>query len=757
MAFAYVVRETMRDPATRPEAVAVELGPQAAAILASWLRALEPARRLPCMLGLLRRNRLIHPNYRNECLALQERYGLPLHRISPTELIRSCGFSPTSLICLSPVDSIIEAIRSAVEYGLEIYGIDLEESAGGNRGQALLEDPAAVAKDIAVARNLTAYVGRNANRCASSCRDEYVDDRREWHMAAQLRFLATKYSRVLFTGGLAHWQPLQRLLLSNDPPAMEPPSVIDDRRYNKVVVDPNLAISQMDIMPNYASEYEGWRMQPDKPLRFPSPVEFLRRACCDAVATSGGELPDAQTTIARYFAYLENLLLLRLRNTIDFVSALEAAAAIISPQMACSLQRTIFHNAGIDWLREDSMVGYPYLQALAIEQDERFLVEHCSKVRLAQGEDKGSPFLVDYASDDDLSSTRHALCLSAGPHDKSLVEKRETSSDEPGARGFGITSGPWIWPPCEALFFGTAYRLRREVHRQRRGHGSEPFGGSLQAGIDVKGTLRSFARGNSEIQVYVERGVREPTDKELQQPFVYVLQSPQDHRSPSGLGWELLRAGDQTEEQFLGSAALHFREVTERFGDRFISTILYGEARGKPPEARDSPNVLGYRLIWGAVSFGNPVLNARQGAQWLSGTDFNCCPILRSSTMSELFEHYRREFGIDLDACDWPDILVRLAIPFATERRVLVVGPDRRIITQQAQVEARRRGVHLDFVSLSYLSAQLVREIQTQWEASPVDRDATEWPSDVIRYLGPADAHFELLPPSIRRQAFPNG
>ena len=185
----------------------------------------------------------------------------------------------------------------------------------------------------------------------------------------------------------------------------------------------------------------------------------------------------------------------------------------------------------------------------------------------------------------------------------------------------------------------------------------------------------------------------------------------------------------------MGSAALGFRQVAEQTGSKFISTILYCEIRGKLAGAKTCPNVLEQRLIWGGVSYGNPVLNARQSAQWLTETDFKCCPSLRQATMPQLLDDFECRFGMALDPDAWPDTLVRLAIPFA-KQRVLIVAPSRSFITQEAQIEARRRGVRLDFVPLSYLSAPLVRQIQTQWLVRPVDKDATDWPDDAIRFLG---------------------
>src|SRR5689334_16554296 len=114
-AFAEIVNQAFLSNSSLPKAVAVELGQGAVDAIASWLRQLgigqsgESKRHLPCMLGLIRRNRRIHPDYKSVALRLQETYGVPLHQLSPRILRQQLGFSALSLYCISPTDSIIEA------------------------------------------------------------------------------------------------------------------------------------------------------------------------------------------------------------------------------------------------------------------------------------------------------------------------------------------------------------------------------------------------------------------------------------------------------------------------------------------------------------------------------------------------------------------------------------------------------------------------------------------------------------------------
>ena len=121
--FAEMVNRICADEETRPAAVAVELEPGAAAAVAAWLRELGVApggKPLPYVLGLLARNRLIHPRFRAAALRLQETTGYQLQELSPRLLARELGYVPTELLPLTPTDSITEAIRCALELDLAL-------------------------------------------------------------------------------------------------------------------------------------------------------------------------------------------------------------------------------------------------------------------------------------------------------------------------------------------------------------------------------------------------------------------------------------------------------------------------------------------------------------------------------------------------------------------------------------------------------------------------------------------------------------
>jgi hypothetical protein len=161
-------------------------------------------------------------------------------------------------------------------------------------------------------------------------------------------------------------------------------------------------------------------------------------------------------------------------------------------------------------------------------------------------------------------------------------------------------------------------------------------------------------------------------------------------------------------------------------------------------------------LLWGSVAFGNPCLNIWQCARWLEDEGFNCCPALHYASVDSLHRKYERSHGVELDWDEWAETLIRIAIPYA-RRRVLVMAADRSAITGRVRMEARKRQISIDVVPLTFIAAETVTAIRNQLSVYPLDADASQWPQGAIDLLGSSDAYSELLPSWIRSQAVENG
>src|SRR3970040_1558828 len=143
--FALEFNRACCDPARRRNAVAVELGPLMAAAAHRWLGELgigpDRRKRLPCMLGLTKRNRYLRSSAREEAMELQRGAGDELEQIPSTVLKEELGYASTSVLVLSPTDSIVEAMRCGRELDVPLYGVGLEETASPIYPQRVLPDP----------------------------------------------------------------------------------------------------------------------------------------------------------------------------------------------------------------------------------------------------------------------------------------------------------------------------------------------------------------------------------------------------------------------------------------------------------------------------------------------------------------------------------------------------------------------------------------------------------------------------------------
>ena len=758
-AFAEIVHKVCAAQATRPKAIAVELGFGAVAAVKSWLHDLGVSpghhRRLPCMLGLVRHNRIIHPDFKASAIRLQEIHGLPLNRIPTSVLRKELKFSSLSLLCLSATDSIIEAIRSAIEWNIPVYGVDLEEFADCNRAPVMIEDPL-TARD-----NLSAYVERNAKH-GMACRDNWVDSRREQFMAGRLRYLVQQHGSVLFTGGLAHWAELDRLLKKPGPITKDAVQPHDAGAYERVLVDPNIAIHQMDLFPDFSQLFEVLRTLPEgvegQEIDYPKIVFDKLRHKYQSVARGEVAELSARERIADYFGYLGNLCLMNQRAVPDLFLAISAAASMVSKEFAERLAKTLITDA-MPWARPEDYPNLRYLRSLPLESSERLLSADSHKAELVGSEGKNGPHFVagpdrDFPTAPDLSPMLIQLESQLPPPDP-----------DPDADNGEHGPHSWIWPPCENLFYGTAYKAAEIVFTHATQGAVEPFSGALYGGIDSKATARAAARGDDRLYVRIQTPRRTSSPREaLTEPFVYIFDRKEAARYISG-EWSLTQGGSTLADYIRPTNRQMFNEVRERYGTVFVAGVYLSEKR--EPESRLSGcnYITGVNLLWGGVAFGNPCLNSIQSARWIEeglnehpgDGDFRRCPVLRYGGISYLVDAYKERHGIQLDLENWSETLIRIAIQYA-RRRVVVIAPDYSAISPRAQMEARSRRISLDLQPLSYFAATRIAAIRRQYLVYPKNSDATEWPEEVIRLLGQkSDAYFELLPPFIRAQTVENG
>ena len=756
--FAEMVNRACADAATRPAAIAVELDPAAAAAVAGWLEALGVApgeAPLPCMLGLARQNRRIHPRFKAAALRLQQTTGRQLHELAPDLLYRELGYAPVGLLCLSPTDSIIEAIRCALELKAPLYGIDLDDPA------APAERPARHRRDPLAARgDLAAYL-RALGRQADQARDEHTDGRRELVMAARLKALLMRHDRVLFTGGLGHWASLCRLLADDGlAPAREVPQD-GPVRYQRVLVHPRQALAHMDLFPRLTAAYEAAR-QPvtrDRARREDLDFQDQFRHCLEAAfrryAESAGSA-ESNHGLVGYTQYLLNVCLLAQCLVPDIATALAAARSMMPGAFVQILADTLMD---FDWASSARFGDLPIIGPDAATRPRAGQTAARSVMKTPVPESAGDQ--PEYAD-----SAPFYVAPLHGDQGPGLAECAWRWEEEPTSS----TREPWrygynfVWPPCENLFYASIYEAINLADGGAKECRTEPFAGTLYDGIELKASLRSVISGKP--QLFVKRTLKRPLRRvvgepvapsytptlELQ-PTVFIFSHPTE--APD-LSWEILNAGTAEIYDDLSERGKRFFRATVTQGENlFIESIHYAEDVPLPPEM--PPWVRGLRRLHGSVRFGNPCVNFHQSATWLEKGRFKAAPVLSGPWRIErALALYRQRHHLAIDPRDWRNALILFALPYAlTTRRVVVVCPETFRIGTEVRREAQRRKIALFTLPLAHFPAARIEQIRRQYSVMAA-QGGKEFPPELELALGQKEtAWSDLLPPAIRRQTRP--
>jgi len=732
VAFAGEVHRLCSDPATRPAAIAVELDPVAAAAAAAWLRELGvgPGRRttLPCMLALA----------------------------GPAPAGRTPADRMMRVLHLSPADSIVEAIRCAVELDVPLYGVDLEETAGARDRPLLLEDPASAA------HRLGEYVRGNAPY-ADFARDDGIDGRRESAMAARLRTVLARHGRVLFTGGIAHWPRLERLLRDEavPPEPAEPAGAEAPPALRRFLVHPALAVRYMDLFPAFVEGWETVRRPADRPGAFTpgEGVDFAQKfaqllgAAYDEHLAPRQErqqidrrLEDLEAR-ADFEQLLAGLCVVDQRRIPDMYTTLLAAKGTMSPGFCERLAGVMMR---FPWAAPEDFRDLPVLAPAPDGGEER--AEIYERV-------PGSSHYWRRRGVVGVSSREVGGPGVGGPLPWSWREW-----PPPEEREWTGVNQMINWPPVDDLV--TAMSLRAMSIASERGERRrvEPFDGSMLDGLHLKSTLRAHARGDDDryfVRDVLKRRASAKSPSEGWDPIVWIFRLG---RLP-GSEWDLLI--DPVEEFFRYGYFENPDAVRARVPPRshMVEQVMFARRRGiaeldadsgAPPAVRacraiDHAYELQGILLYCPCHFASPA-----AAAWAERTECRRNPFVplenpfawgRRTLSPEVLETFRTRYGVELDPGDWPGTMVRMAVPFA-ERGVTVVAPDSFALPDSIFGEAARRGKEIRVVPHSFLPRTALRKMSL-WFAVParVDQAGARIDEGISRAFGEEpSANRRLLP-----------
>ncbi|MBN1567784.1 MAG: hypothetical protein JXA73_08040 [Acidobacteria bacterium] len=730
--FAAEVNRICFHPATQPDAIAVELGPQTAIAVRNRIRELETgaANRFPVMFGLIKRNRMIRASFKEKAFRLQRKTGKDLSELPPEILYRELGFTDHSILYLSPVDSIIEAIRCSIQLGVPLYGVDLEEMANGLYKPAVIQDPQSMHNGMA------AYLKTNA-ALADATRDPEIDLRRETAMTARIRTLMRQYSKVLFTCGMAHWQKISQMFEDD---CIKPAPVFEEQNmdpadFKKTIIHPSIAVQYMDLFPALAEVYEERRIPvPDiskewtKSLRsrelfrrilkkafkhhFDKPLDTLPgKRTCDLEAFPGFE------------AYLHGMQQLAHRAVPDLSMVIQAAKETMSEAFVNALTETFMKYP---WVRPEAHPDCPVLMPPADEI-----------------EDLDCATLVDSG----LPSSKRIYLQSIPDFRPSSKNKRIVYKWDATV----TTNSSWYrytWRPWEYLISSMTFQAIQAARKKQPARKTIVFEGNLLDGIDMKSTLRDFSRGKN--RFFVRDRIFKETPLSIRSmdgfPVVWIL-SPEKHDAAD---WKVLIEPLDYIKKHVRNAE-EFQTIRKTKGDCMVASIGYGYSQTINHKAIHGC-YYGVDHYHGIAIFQPIFWTNRQFAQWAEMTRYNRNPIYGYEggdlfSAGRLKKWCEKKHGIALAEHDWPTGLALMVLPFCREC-LTVVMPESCRLEPIVFERARRDGVRVATHRLEMFSPrQIERLAMCQMVPAISVEPETKYETSVERAIGESQTqNRELVP-----------
>ena len=703
---------------------------------------------LPCMLGLLYKNKFVHPDFQETALGLQAHSGKPLNEISPELRRQLLNYSDKYLAGLSSTDSIFEAIRCSIELNIPVYGIDMDEFSARQGKMVFVEEPDG--PDFGLSRYVTKYGG-----IAAMCRDPYVDGRREYVMAARLKLLAGRHKRILFTCGLAHWETIQKLLKD---PVVRPAEILlpeGSLNFTRVIVHPRMAVTFMDIYPVLTTIYEHNRHNPlnksKDPVRLPKTglmyqdilekvynkyfIEYKTFYKENKTNNNIQSIPDFERLVS-------NMQIVNQHFAPSMTDLIDCARSMMSPDF-CDLLTTQLMDIERPWASPGQFPGLPIISRMPDNQEQK---ENQMPVDLFNLTESGKDSKQTKPSVIRRSGSFTLDYRNANPVPEYLLRMWNWEDEPVVPRGKG-SCYDWVWPPCEALLFGSAYEASKMAVTRSKEPVSAVFEGSLFDGLDIKATIRSATAGEKKIYIRKPSSARKIfyPDGKKPEPTVFIFDnSPTDIKS----AWSLLIAGTNLRRYLKDKTG--YDNIIRKYGGYFISSISRISYHAVPSEI--SRYVVSYGILEGITAFGSPCINAKQGAQWLEDNNFRACPVLTYTSVETLIDYYKNQHNMEISETDWKTAMISFAIPFAKER-VVVVAPGNFKVSNKLHSEAGKRNISIDQIPLSYFPAERIAEMKKRIIVRAIDNDGLTFPAEAEQVLGQkADKYLELLPLYMQQQ-----
>ncbi|MBF6339924.1 hypothetical protein IU450_29145 [Nocardia abscessus] len=612
---------------------------------------------------------------------------------------------------VTPADGIVEAVRIAVERDIPLYFVDQEVAPGHLIDHFCVNDRDWPDDGFALVRGAQAYLDLIADRLTHQpSRFEPVDSWRELHMAAQLQGLVTRNRRILFVCHATHIEPIRRLMRRPVPLLDDAPAPLPRLEYK--IRQPSLAMLMryLDHIPRLVEAYERQRAKGKAHLfdKFDELVRIMHELA--------NESAHLDVSIRHYQAFtriLAGLLTYSGQLSPDLETAVQASESCFPPAFRVHAERHLlgyFDQVKVQRIgrirgSKESVFEISNTAAQATGRDP-YVARSCTKldhyyeIIRVPGE-PGDRDVPDIAPDM-TPSTVIDLDIPVPPRSwfRRLMGWSET------------------WAPQDEFRIRMRHKAFRLARRQNANRlRSHEFRGSMQDGVDLRRTLRSYYRGQP--QLYVKHEIRTKVPEiDLDEPVLWLFDgyASADLNNPR-VDPDYDRVGTRDLNYLLGmildDSARDTIALEDRAGNpvtilpktvHALLTFIDWDFKKATEE--------NFRRLGGQLAVRMP--SQEVGEAW---HDFD-----------EICAEFSDRYKLTLTAARWWEVLLVAALRYAKDRMVLV-APQNFLVPDAIvrRFAAERKGI--ERVSVNYFTRAEQRGLQTmlwlQHAYEPINRDPT--------------------------------
>lgn len=234
----------------------------------------------------------------------------------------------SSYIPIDPCDSMIEAVRFAVAFELPFVCVDKDVDSFKQNSPYLMPDD-----HLLMSMSLERYYSEIIKRYSFFNQNKDEDDiKREKYIAGKLASISESYERVLYVGGLSHWEAVKSHLDEGVLPQAESERESSVEIYNVEKQSLKNVLGELPFI-----TYVYWLHRTGKEQEFDK-LKLIQRVFFESFKKYKLDIPIPQKK--GMMRYLRNLALLDKHATPDYIDILTAAKNFVNNEYAIEVMES---------------------------------------------------------------------------------------------------------------------------------------------------------------------------------------------------------------------------------------------------------------------------------------------------------------------------------------------------------------------------------------------------------------------------------